>query len=174
MSSNQLSGVEWDNGGYIYLYYKYVYISVDKDLCSSHLLLLLQVLILQEKLEEKDGEIERLKQEVHQMNQIDDEKADSASNKKAIDETMISEDAGNWDIHGNFVWVNQFSNLLLVVCTLKLNEKLFLNQEDEAKLILNLVNPVFFWIGINSCLKILNVTPFFLIQATSNPNNWIC
>ncbi|XP_040987437.1 FKBP12-interacting protein of 37 kDa [Juglans microcarpa x Juglans regia] len=56
------------------------------------------VLILQENLEEKDGDIERLKQELHQksqIGQIEDEKTDSDSNKKAIDETMISEDAAN-------------------------------------------------------------------------------
>ncbi|XP_042949474.1 FKBP12-interacting protein of 37 kDa-like isoform X2 [Carya illinoinensis] len=55
------------------------------------------VLLLQENLEEKDGDIERLKQELHQksqigqIGQIEDEKTDSASNKKAIDETMISD-----------------------------------------------------------------------------------
>ncbi|XP_042952818.1 FKBP12-interacting protein of 37 kDa-like isoform X2 [Carya illinoinensis] len=53
------------------------------------------VLILQEKLEEKDGEIERLKHELHQKSLIEEEKGDSASNKEARDEMMASGDADN-------------------------------------------------------------------------------
>uniref|UniRef100_A0A2N9J0S9 FKBP12-interacting protein of 37 kDa n=1 Tax=Fagus sylvatica TaxID=28930 RepID=A0A2N9J0S9_FAGSY len=53
------------------------------------------VVILQENLEEKDQEIERLKQELHQKSIIEEEKTDSPSKKKETDEGMISGEPSN-------------------------------------------------------------------------------
>lgn len=54
------------------------------------------MLILQEKLQEKDREVERLKHELHQKSLIEEEKTNSAANKKARDEVMmISGESGN-------------------------------------------------------------------------------
>jgi hypothetical protein len=64
----------------------------NKDMCLLHLL---QVVILQENLEEKDQEIERLKQELHQKSIIEEEKTDSPSKKKETDEGMISGEPSN-------------------------------------------------------------------------------
>ncbi len=61
-------------------------------MCLLHLL---QVVILQENLEEKDQEIERLKQELHQKSIIEEEKTDSPSKKKETDEGMISGEPSN-------------------------------------------------------------------------------
>ncbi|KAH7528426.1 FKBP12-interacting protein of 37 kDa [Ziziphus jujuba] len=49
------------------------------------------VLILQEKLEEKDRELQRLKQEQQQRNSVEEEKTDSASNRKLSNEVTPSE-----------------------------------------------------------------------------------
>lgn len=58
--------------------------------------LLVQVLILQEKLEERDREVERLKHELHPKSLfLIEEKDDSASVKKIKEEVVISGEAGN-------------------------------------------------------------------------------
>lgn len=49
------------------------------------------MLILQEKLEEKDRELQRLKQEQQQRNSVEEEKTDSASNRKLSNEVTPSE-----------------------------------------------------------------------------------
>ena len=56
---------------------------------------LFQVLILQEKLQEKDREVESLKDELHQKSLIEEENTNSAADKKAPDEVMISGESGN-------------------------------------------------------------------------------
>ena len=59
---------------------------------------LLQALILQEKLEEKDQEIERLKNEAQQKSVIEEEKeekTDSAPLQKERDEEMIDGETNN-------------------------------------------------------------------------------
>jgi hypothetical protein len=56
---------------------------------------LFQVLILQEKLQEKDREVESLKDELHQKSLIEEENTNSAADKKARDEVMISGESGN-------------------------------------------------------------------------------
>ena len=59
---------------------------------------LLQALILQEKLEEKDQEIERLKNEAQQKSVIEEgmkEKTDSAPIQKERDEEMIDGETNN-------------------------------------------------------------------------------
>lgn len=56
---------------------------------------LFQVLILQEKLQEKDREVESLKDELHQKSVIEEENTNSAADKKAQDEVMISGESGN-------------------------------------------------------------------------------
>ncbi|XP_057951776.1 FKBP12-interacting protein of 37 kDa isoform X1 [Malania oleifera] len=53
------------------------------------------VLILQEQLEGRDSEIRRLKHELQQKSASEEEKTDSASNKKVSDEAMVSAEAGN-------------------------------------------------------------------------------
>ncbi|KAE8124275.1 hypothetical protein FH972_019176 [Carpinus fangiana] len=53
------------------------------------------VLILQEKLQEKDREVESLKDELHQKSLIEEENTNSAADKKARDEVMISGESGN-------------------------------------------------------------------------------
>lgn len=53
------------------------------------------MLILQEKLQEKDQEVERLKHELHQKSLIEEEKTNSAANKKPRDEVMVSGESGN-------------------------------------------------------------------------------
>ncbi|XP_059442446.1 FKBP12-interacting protein of 37 kDa [Corylus avellana] len=53
------------------------------------------VLILQEKLQEKDREVESLKDELHQKSVIEEENTNSAADKKAQDEVMISGESGN-------------------------------------------------------------------------------
>ena len=70
---------------------------------------LLQALILQEKLEEKDQEIERLKNEAQQKSVIEEEKeekTDSAPLQKERDEEMIDGETNNWVIQCNFVGFN--------------------------------------------------------------------
>ena len=54
----------------------------------------LQVVIMQEKLEQKDSEIKRLKDELEQKSIIVEEKIDPASdNGKSSDEVMVSGEA---------------------------------------------------------------------------------
>lgn len=56
------------------------------------------VAILQERLEEKDHEIERLKFELlHEKRQFEEEKDDSASNRKVSDD-VIADETGNYDL----------------------------------------------------------------------------
>lgn len=104
---------------YIIIGFLTVICEYNKDMCLLHLL---QVVILQENLEEKDQEIERLKQELHQKSIIEEEKTDSPSKKKETDEGMISGEPSNWVIIcSNFVRFNYFVPPLFVVCTLNIN-----------------------------------------------------
>ncbi|XP_061360393.1 FKBP12-interacting protein of 37 kDa-like [Gastrolobium bilobum] len=51
------------------------------------------ILMLQDKLEDKDQEIQRLKDELQQKSFMEDERTDAASNRKDIDEIIPAEDA---------------------------------------------------------------------------------
>ena len=55
----------------------------------------MQVLILKEKLEEKDCEIERLKHELHQKSLQEEEKTDSVPDKKITEEVALPEEDVN-------------------------------------------------------------------------------
>ena len=57
---------------------------------------MLQVYILQEKLEEKDNEIKRLKLELHQKTLMEqDNKTDIASDTNKVKDEMITDETGN-------------------------------------------------------------------------------
>ena len=60
----------------------------------------LQVLMLQEKLEEKGQESQRLKGELQQKGYMEDGRTEALSNRKNTDEIILKEDA-NW-YHVNF------------------------------------------------------------------------
>ena len=56
------------------------------------------MLILKEKLEEKDCEIGRLKHELHQKSLLEEEKTDSVPDKKITEEVALPEEDVNWDV----------------------------------------------------------------------------
>ena len=58
------------------------------------------MLILKEKLEEKDCEIERLKHELHHKSLLEEEeeKTDSVPDKKITEEVALPEEDVNWDV----------------------------------------------------------------------------
>lgn len=56
--------------------------------------IIMQVLMLQEKLEDKDQEIQRLKQELQQKNLMEDVRLDAAPNRNDSDE-MVPKEAAN-------------------------------------------------------------------------------
>ncbi|KAK6924813.1 Pre-mRNA-splicing regulator WTAP [Dillenia turbinata] len=55
----------------------------------------MQALILQERLEERDAEIQRLKQELQQKSQVEDEKVDPSSNQEVGGDETIPGEAGD-------------------------------------------------------------------------------
>lgn len=62
-------------------------------MCTVLYWVLLQVFMLQDKLEEKDEEIQRLKGELQQKSFTENGRTDGASNRKVIDEMIPTEDA---------------------------------------------------------------------------------
>lgn len=56
-----------------------------------------QVLMLREKLEEKDHELEKLKHELRQKSILEEDKNDSVSDKNIGNDVTVSGEAVSWD-----------------------------------------------------------------------------
>lgn len=57
------------------------------------------MLILQEQLEEKDSQLEKLKEELEQKTQMEAERIDSAPDRKISgDDATMAMEAGNWAV----------------------------------------------------------------------------
>lgn len=63
-----------------------------------------QVLMLREKLEEKDHELEKLKHELRRKSVLEEDKNDSVSDKNIGNDVTVSGEAVSWDVDlSNFV-----------------------------------------------------------------------
>lgn len=63
-----------------------------------------QVLMLREKLEENDHELEKLKHELRQKSVLEEDKNDSVSDKNIGNDVTVSGEAVSWDVDlSNFV-----------------------------------------------------------------------